>query len=232
MAGGTARPVFNVVAPAITPIAPAEPITPCVFAPDLHPWERQYGETDAAWDAFLTFREMGPKRSLRKAYLANTGNDPEKVPCAPRTTWGMWSTQWRWSDRVEEYDRYQDTIFRKQLEARRLEARVETADLGQHMRTKALEALSVMRTIINQQVRQKDGTVITVQKCALTPTEIARLAEIGVKLERLALGEETTRPGSLVGVAVQVNIGDDELIARAQSVIAAREGDTTTIIDA
>lgn len=219
-------------APAITPIAPAEPIVPCEFAPDLQPWERQYGEPNIAWDAFLTYREMGPKRSLRKAYLSNTGNDGEKVPCAPQTTWGQWSKTWRWSDRVEEYDRYQDGIFRKQLEARRLEARLETADLGSTMRGKAAEALGVMRTILYTKVRQTDGTEITVQKCALTPTEIVKLAEIGVKLERLALGEPTTSAGSLVGVAVQVNIGDDELIARAQRVIEARAGDATTIIDA
>jgi len=207
------------------------PIGPVQLAVGRDLWERQPGETDLAWDAFCTFRDLDPgERTIKRTYEVVSGHTVERAstPNGDRVSPSMnmyrYNKEYRWQERAFAYDRYMDDKYRKELEASRVRARVETADLGRTMRRKAAEALAELQTILY--IKQGDQVVL---RNALNASQIVRLAEVGVRLERLALGEGDGE-SSLTLIGQQYNIiSDAELINRAKQVIEARQGGTVEV---
>lgn len=70
---------------------------------DPQPWERQKGDGNQAWAAFVIYRDMGPTRSLR-AVCSDMGKDIGQM--------GRWSSRHNWKARVTAFDREQDRIAR------------------------------------------------------------------------------------------------------------------------
>lgn len=79
-------------------------------------WERQAGESDKAFEAFVVFRDLGPTRSLAdvcrnrtgrvpKGYQKGTGNRAKGLSAIKR-----WSTKYQWVARATAYDANQDAI--------------------------------------------------------------------------------------------------------------------------
>lgn len=209
-----------------------ERLGPIALAGDRDPWERQPGEDDLPWQAFTVYRDApAGRRTLTTVY--ETLNPGRKVGVdahhAPEP-YPTWATHYRWSDRAVAYDIYQDTLFRQYLEGRRLAARVETADLGEAMHRKAAEALAAYNALAYVRVKDKEtGETKLVPRSNMTIGELVKLAEIGVKLQRLALGEQDGA-GTKVAVGVQVQmVGDEELVEQARAVISARQGHPVTI---
>lgn len=58
-------------------------------------WERQPKETEQAWAAFLTYRDMEPPRTVT-AVAANLSKSRQLI-----TTW---KSRWFWDERVHAYD--------------------------------------------------------------------------------------------------------------------------------
>jgi hypothetical protein len=59
------------------------------------PWDRESGENEEAWAAFLAYRDMGPSRTL------------EGVGKLLDKSWrlcGRWSSRWKWIARCEAWD--------------------------------------------------------------------------------------------------------------------------------
>jgi len=204
------------------------------FSPDLKPWERQPEETNAAWRVFQVYRDLPSyhrsiKAALRVVYGEKGGNNNYHLI---RTQ----SRLNRWEERVAEYDRYFDSLMLRELETRRLQTRIETADLGELMRSKAADALEVLDATIYRTVKQADGTTKKVLRTTLSVNEITRLAEVGVKLERLALGEDDEQGGGGVRVTVHMERVDPRsLDERAREILEEREAvaaATKRIIDA
>lgn len=68
-------------------------------------WERQEGETEPAFEAFRTFRDMGLARSIKGTYEA-LGKSKALIT--------DWASRWRWHERARAYDNYVD---RRAIEA-------------------------------------------------------------------------------------------------------------------
>jgi hypothetical protein len=156
------------------------------FADDefpLRPWERQPGESPAAFTAFQTYRDLGPARSLdevdRRLYPPLAGAPSERPSSAPRTRRcgriSLWSRQHRWGKRVDEWDRHVDREGRiAHIESvRAMNERHAVA--ARHLQTRALEAL--------QEMPATD----------LAAADVLRFLVEACKLERLAVGEVTDR---------------------------------------
>lgn len=62
---------------------------------DLRPWDCQPGETSKAYQAFVTYRDMGPDRSLRAV-----GQELDKS----HQVLSRWSSQHHWVSRVAAWD--------------------------------------------------------------------------------------------------------------------------------
>lgn len=125
---------------------------------------RRPGEPSWAFTLFEFYREMGVDRTIRLvAEEANkTTRNIEKM-----------AARWSWRLRAQEYDDYYAQIRARQFHRQRLLAIEQQAELGAKMRTAASEGLDVLPTD------------------ELSAVEIVRLAETGVKIERLAYGEST-----------------------------------------
>ena len=82
-------------------------------------WERLPGESGAAFSAFCAFRDLGLERNIRKA-IESVEKD-EVVRVKRYRKWRDWSTQYRWRERAEDYDRYIEKLkqgeLRKTIEA-------------------------------------------------------------------------------------------------------------------
>lgn len=68
-------------------------------------WERQPGETEAAYVAFCAYRNGGPDRSLNAAY----SQDGKRAP----GQWAKWSAANSWVTRAEAYDDYLEAEVRR-----------------------------------------------------------------------------------------------------------------------
>lgn len=78
-----------------------------------NPWDRQPGESDPAWAAFVVYRDMGLDRSTAKVR--------ENVGKSQRLIEG-WSSRHSWVMRVQAWDADQDRQWQKTLRRKQREA--------------------------------------------------------------------------------------------------------------
>jgi hypothetical protein len=94
-------------------------------------WEQLPGETGKAFAAFCAYRDLGLERSIKKAVEA-TEKDEVKRKKRYRV-WLCWSTQFRWRERAEDFDRYVENLkqgeLRKTIEAQGRMHRVVTGKM-------------------------------------------------------------------------------------------------------
>jgi len=128
----------------------------------VQPWDRQPDEPSNGYAAFRLFRDLQPSQRSNVATVADQAGVGERQ-CR------QWAADWQWRTRAEAWDdachRTEDT---ERLEAiRQMHAVHRRA--GRAALTKAVQALSAMRA--------ED----------LTPSQAARLLELGARLERTTL---------------------------------------------
>ena len=74
----------------------------------IHPWDRQEGESAAAYLAFQAYLGLGPKRSLDAAYRGRYQKSNKKVTNERASgTWRKWSAENKWADRAAAWDAWQ-----------------------------------------------------------------------------------------------------------------------------
>uniref|UniRef100_A0AAU2UX43 Uncharacterized protein n=1 Tax=Streptomyces sp. NBC_00003 TaxID=2903608 RepID=A0AAU2UX43_9ACTN len=125
-------------------------------------WERQGGESVQAFEAFATYRDLGPVRSVTKV-----ARELDKS----RALVGRWSRQFAWVMRATAYDREQDRLFlAEQAQARRDIAR-RHAKLAQAVQSKAVARLQAL------------------DPRELSPSDLLRYIQVAAEIERRAVGE-------------------------------------------
>lgn len=133
-------------------------------APPLNVWDRQYGESPQAFDAFLTYMDAGPTRSLQRT-ASKCGKSRHLLE--------RWSTQFYWRKRAYRWDCEQDRIrllnHRKELD----KMSDRHAKLARAMSSKLIDRLQSL----------------DVQE--LTARDVATWIKTIVEIERHALGERT-----------------------------------------
>lgn len=209
-------------------------IGPVAFAEDRELWERQPDEGDKHWEMFTLYRDQPQwsrtKKEVGRLLGLSPGNGTPPVLMQP-------ATFNRWDERVTAYDIHCDARMREELFQRKLRARINTAKIGRRMREKASEALNALNAIVYVHVKDAvTGKTTKERRSALKPSDIARLAEIGVKLERMALGEDDQAmpPGSIINMTqinLQTTMTDEELMESAAQIISAGPGDIIEVGD-
>lgn len=136
---------------------------PRYYAPPGTPlWERQTGEGDKAWEAFVIYRDLGPDRSLRQV-AKRLERSPGYLEELSRTK--------GWTERVAAWDAELDRQARKAQVAEITKMRKNHATLAVSMLTKAAKGLQLLPP--------ED----------LKAVDISRMVEVASKLERLARGD-------------------------------------------
>lgn len=155
------------------------------------PWEQQPGESSQAFIRFQAYlAQPREARCIADAYRQQTPVEEQKSSVI--ASWHNMSRKYQWEDRAALYDAEQDRQIEKKLVGRRMSALQETAQLGKVLREKAQQAASLLR-VVDEYIGEKDGKPVWLQEAGLTPDQIVRLADVGVKLEQLALGQPTDR---------------------------------------
>lgn len=167
------------------------------------PWERQPGETRAAYEGFRAYRDLGPTRSLtRAAYTLDKH----------RQTLGQHSTKYRWVERAAAWDDHLDTLRRNALEDHAVTMAERQANLGREMQELARRELSLY--LLKERVRQNDLEAALqsgdpIPSHLMDPVVPARtlsaIARAGVEIERVAVGADT---GSIRAAAQDLADGD------------------------
>jgi hypothetical protein len=127
------------------------------------PWERQPGESVKAFAAFAFYRDLGPGERSTARVRQKYGKNKRLID--------RWSSAYDWVKRCAAWDSEVDRQAREAAKKEVLKARKNHARMGAEMVAKAARALMAL----------SDGDI--------TAADITRMADIGAKLERLALGD-------------------------------------------
>lgn len=77
------------------------------------PWERRQGEGARAYDAFVVYRDMKTKRSVKGAYAIFKNNPNIQYA---NGSWTQWAVDFEWKRRGELYDVYMEKRAREARE--------------------------------------------------------------------------------------------------------------------
>jgi len=119
------------------------------------PWDRQKGESNRAYEAFLMFRDMGVNRE-RKVVMEIYPNSQN------------WSGKFDWTRRAESWDDHLRAIAERAMEQEKTQMAIRQARIGVKMQEMAERTLDA-RTVVPQSV----GEVV---KLAEVGSKIERLA--------------------------------------------------------
>lgn len=144
------------------------------------PWERQPAEGDGAWAAFAVYRDLPPiERSLARA--------GEKIGKGKRQL-EDWCSRHGWVARARAWDVEVDRQARLAAvaEIRKMRER----HVRGSMTLQALGFTEAGKLLTKSQARTKAAQMAgTVDEPMLEVDEVARVAELGMKVERLNRGE-------------------------------------------
>jgi len=132
---------------------------------DLHrtmAWDRQPDEPAVAYEAFRLYRDLTPSQRTNLGTIAQQVDGTERE-CM------QWALDWSWRERAEEWDE----VCHRIDDAERLDAIRQMHAVhrraGRAALTKAVQALNGLSPDV------------------MTPSQIARLLELGARLERSTL---------------------------------------------
>jgi hypothetical protein len=156
-------------------------------------WEQQDDEPAWGFTAFMEFLKIPrDERTIAASYFKY--HERERITPEERPPGSYYENarKWRWEARALAWDREQDRKILAKLGEKRLKSLLETAELGETLRKKAASAARMI-TSVTQSVGTHDGREAVILATNLTPMDIVRMAEVGVKIEQLAVGNPTDR---------------------------------------
>jgi hypothetical protein len=177
------------------------------------PFERQPGETDAAWAAFEVYRDLPASgRSVDAAWRTAKGRKTR-----PPQHWREWSRNYSWADRAADWDREVDEEARQAnlrliVEARKRQAGVLQAT----QRTLAAPIIELLDRLAKKKIDMAAIDHGTLYRLAIAAAPLLpRLGEAELAL----LGEPASAPLEFAGEPVPLRTD----LERAAAVAAALE---------
>lgn len=152
---------------------------------ERQPWEKQKGESRQAFEAFVTYRDMGAYRSGAKV-AERLGKSTQII--------SRWSSRWNWVERTSAWD---NELDRQNREAQ-IEAIKEMSE--RHTKQAMLFQQKVLERMRELSVRE------------LSPNDMARWFEVAVKIERLSRGETTEilKQEHVGDIEVEITVVDED----------------------
>lgn len=169
-----------------------------------YPWAPQPGETSLGFQAFTTYRDLGPKRSI-----AQVGRELGRDASILRQL----SAKFNWVDRSLAFDAWLDRKSVEELARGRTQMRTEHVDLAVMARRK-----------IAERFRNLDPNEMSVR-------DLAIWMDLCVKIERQGRGEpdKTVEVKGEINIIENLDAhARRNLMAEAQRVLAERLGNNVT----
>lgn len=147
------------------------------------PWERQEGESEKAFEAFVVYRDMGRERTFVAVAEKLRKSD---------TLIRRWKERWEWAERVRAYD----NELEKEAKAKAAKDRIKMTDrhisIAMQLQKKAMEAL------------------MNLKPADMSPKDIKEFIKMATDLERL---NRTIEEESSKGKSETVSSFADEITA-------------------
>ena len=144
---------------------------------ERNPWDQLPEESTKAFHAFALFRDMGWERSVGK--VVNQCRKSSSLIY-------RWSAAYRWSERAQAWDEFQDQLGQEQSVRTRMEMNKVTLTIAQTMQTKVMqgyEALQTVRTVKDPITNEEKPQL------AVKPGELRQMLETSYKLSKDLLGK-------------------------------------------
>ena len=170
-------------------------------------WDKQESETNRAYNAFLTYRNMGALRSLNKAAEIFYGDAYVAKPLPKLIQFKSWSSRWKWVSRCSDFD----------IEEERLRIEQKRKDIAEMDRRQAKDGMEMSKIgmyniklhATDDPPKDKKGKTI---KPKIPVPESTRLFTEGIKAERLARGEVTEISGHKGEIKTVIEVRYEEEI--------------------
>ena len=177
-------------------------------------WDKQNSETNRAYNAFLTYRNMGALRSLPKA--AGIFYNVENISETSGKVRGFykWSSLYNWVSRCSDFD----------IEEERLRIEQKRKDIAEMDRRQAKDGMEMSKIgMYNIKLHAtddppKDKHGITIKPKIAVP-ESTRLFTEGIKAERIARGEVTEISEHKGSLKVEHSVKIEDTIKKYKGVI-------------
>ena len=188
---------------------------------EQQPWEVQPNETPRAFSAFIVYRDIGARRSLRKAArIFYEIPETEEMPfTSPKLRqFKTWSANFGWVGRGHAWDVHLDE-----------ETRYDNIVAVKEMRKRHA-------TVANMAIAKSAERLRVLQSAELSIGDATRLFDLAVKVERLSRGEPD-RIGQISGIdgapiSVSVDkISVDALEARLKALLTESVDDVSDDTD-
>lgn len=153
------------------------------------PWERRPRETEPAWAAFQTYRDLGPGRRSTAEVARQSGKHKSLID--------RWCKRWAWVARCREHDAARDQQLRQELAAAELATRLRHLKIGDVALNKVVERLA--------HLGPQD----------LPPSAVAHLIRSAAEIQRAALDLPAEAANTGYGQAILTAV--DRAIAERQS---------------
>ena len=146
-----------------------------LLALDREHYERQPKEGNVAWQSFKLYRDMGPERSYVKV--------AEALGKAEGTVSGV-ASEWSWKNRAAAWDLAMDKADREARLSAFEDAQTEMSEVAKKMWVAASEGLDMLLDEIRTARKNQ-------APCPVSPSELQKLADTGIKLYRLNTNNPT-----------------------------------------
>lgn len=150
------------------------------------PWDQNPGEPDKEFRLFLRYLSLGKTRNYTKV---------AKTSSVAYSAVNIYSIKYQWKKRAMEYDLAKEEEFKIKLDEEIIQSRIRQQRLGSEMQNLANKGLKILNKDIE----------------GLSAQDIVKLCDIGVKIERLALGSSTEIKESTVKAEIDAKIKVEEI---------------------
>lgn len=165
--------------------------------------ERQPGESARAFEGFKIYRDLGPGRSVDRAYELYAGRRLGGRRAPGR--FQLWSRQHDWRDRAEAYDAWLEMVGREAIEDHERHKAQDLASRRDRLRRKNLEAEEAAADQLARILDHIEATPLTRQRSTRTdedgrnievtiePVLTASFDLVAARLHRIATRSEPAK---------------------------------------
>lgn len=150
-------------------------------------WERRDGESTVAFTAFTIFRDLGPSRSLLKAYNAHRKAKEKRSVHRASGQWNQWAVYHKWRDRAEAYDAHLEREARKDREREHSERMQQHRDRQRELAIQTIDASIELLKKASEKLAKLSAKDIPPQSLPQFFRAAAAVAQAGTNSEAQAL---------------------------------------------
>ncbi|MAC55467.1 MAG: hypothetical protein CME31_23235 [Gimesia sp.] len=165
-------------------------------------WDQLEGETATAFRAFCAYRDMGLDRTQRQAWeMLQRADGKQTKSMNPR--WKEWRKHYRWDDRSEAFDAYQDSIFQKRLIDTNMKSRQKMIRSAQNLQEFAVQVIhkSDIEEMDSDEARKHLKTAVTALKDGIQ----LEMSLLGIKTEPGFTPSSSAQNGQQIDINILID---------------------------